>query len=194
MFMPWALRLSVLLAFAVSSLAAAQSPELAPELAPAPFKVQHAGTRLVWQNLESGQRQTSIVQAADGMIVRWLWEGRSGASVGHFCTDCVFAGIGADGGALAPLYPLQVGKSVSFTLSKGERSWRDEILVTGTQNISTPAGDFAAYVVRRRSRSLDDHWHAEQRNWYDPGLGWVVKFEGFNSDGGRENWHLVKIE
>jgi hypothetical protein len=169
--------------------AAAQSPDLDP----APFKVPPTGTRLVWQNLDSGQRQVSVIGESDGMIVRWTWQGHPGASLGHFCMDCLEAEAAPDGGFMAPLYPLEVGKAVLFNRSRGGNTWQDEIRVVGTDRLETPAGSFETFVVRRRSRTPDESWRAEQRNWYDPKLGWVLKFEAFDNQGGRERWQVIQL-
>ncbi len=187
------IRLASCLLAALLLLAGSASAQ-SPNLPPAPFKVPAQGTRLVWQNLDSGERHESVVGAAEGMIVRWTWQGHPGASVGHFCMDCVEGGIGPDGGFLARLYPLQVGKAVVFERSRGTFAWRDEIRVVGTDHLETPAGSFETYVVRRQSVTPDDSWRAEQRNWYDPDLGWVLKFEAFDNTGRRERWQVIEVE
>ena len=147
---------------------------------------------MVWENQDTGERQTLVFLKPDGMIIRWAWGATQAASVGHFCPDCLDAGIGPDGGALAPLYPLRTGNTVRFTRQRGNLSWRDEIVVGGTDRVTVPAGTFDTYVVRRRSETPDDSWRAEQRNWYAPEVGWVVKLEGYTTDGRKERWHMVE--
>ena len=70
----------------------------------------------------------------------------------------------------------------------------DEILVVGTDRLTTPAGSFDCYLVRRRSKSPDDSWRGEQLSWYDPVLGWIVKFEAFDSTGRSQRWQLVDYD
>lgn len=48
-------------------------------------------------------------------------------------------------------------------------------------------------ITFTRSRG-DLTWRAEQRNWYAPALGWVVKFEAFTTDGRRQSWQLVSVD
>jgi hypothetical protein len=175
---------------ALSSPTRAQSPKLAP----APFSAPPEGTRLVLEDLINGGTASGEVTALDGYILGWTSKGRTARSVTHFCPDCLQAGIGADGGPLAQLYPLEVGKGITFTRSRGDLTWHDEILVVGTYSITTPAGSFDTFVVRRRSKTPDDSWRAEQRNWYAPALGWVVKFEAFTTDGRRQSWQLVSVD
>ena len=182
-----------LLVFALLALPTGAQAEN-PILAPAPFDAPPEGTRLVLEDLINGGTASGEVTALDGYILGWTSQGQTAKSVTHFCPDCLQAGIGADGGPLAQLYPLEVGKGITFTRSRGDLTWHDEILVVGTDSITTPAGSFDTFVVRRRSKTPDDSWRAEQRNWYAPALGWVVKFEAFTTDGRRQSWQLVSVD
>ena len=173
-----------------AGLAAAESPQLGP----ARFKVPPEGTRLVYENLETGERQSGVVDKSEGFIVRWTWQGQANESITHFCTDCRWAGIGPDGGPLGPLFPLEDGKGVQFKIARGRTVWLDEILVVGTDRLTTPAGTFDCYLVRRRSKSPDESWRGEQLSWYDPVLGWIVKFEASDSTGRSQRWQLVDYD
>jgi len=164
------------------------------ELSPAPFKALPEGTRMVWENIDSGKRVEGIVGRTNGMIVSWIWEGRSFSSFAHICMDCVAAGVTPDGGVLGQLFPLQVGKAVSFVRRWAGGAWRDRIEVQGTERVVVPAGTFDTYVLLRRSEQIDSDWRAEQRSWYAPELGWVVKFEGYNSRGAGERWQAINFD
>ena len=172
-----------------SSLAHAQIER--PDLPPAAFKAPKAGARMVFEDLTQGGTSRGVFEATEGMRVAFRWDGKAAVSLTPFCADCAQA-IPSDGGPLAALYPLQVGKGVKFTRRKGQLVWDDDILVTATERLSVPAGIFNTFVVRRRSQLRDSEWWAEQRNWYAPSLGWVVKFEGKSSDGRIQSWHLVE--
>ena len=191
----WAVSRSLLLAVVLlqagaASLASAEDFALPP----APFKALPEGTRMVWENLDSGERVEGVVGRTNGRIVSWIWKGRSFASWGHVCIDCVASGIPPDGGALGMLYPLEVGKGVSFTRNWGGQSWKDQILVTGVEQIEVPAGRFDTYVLLRTSEKVGSDWRAEQRTWYAPEIGWVVRFEGFNNRGSGERWQAVEFD
>ena len=56
----------------------------------------------------------------------------------------------------------------------------------------SPKYTFDSFVVRRRSELVGSDWWAEQRSWYAPELGWLVKFEGKTSDGKIEAWQLIE--
>jgi hypothetical protein len=178
----------------LSALAAAPVLAQTPDLAPAPFKALPEGTRMVWENLDSGKRVQGIVGRTNGMIVSWIWEKRSFSSFAHVCMDCVAAGVTPDGGALGQLFPLEVGKAVSFTRRWAGAAWRDRIEVLGVERVTVPAGTFDTFVLLRSSEQLGSDWRAEQRTWYAPELGWVVKFEGFNTRGGGERWQAISFD
>ena len=89
---------------------------------------------------------------------------------------------------------MQVGKGVRFTRNWGGQSWKDQILVTGVEQIEVPAGRFDTYVLLRTSEQVGSDWRAEQRTWYAPELGWVVRFEGFNNRGSGERWQAVEFD
>ena len=164
------------------------------ELAPAAFKVLPEGTRMVWENLDNGKRVTGIVGRTNGMIVSWIWENRNFSSFAHICMDCVAAGVTPDGGVLGQIFPLEVGKAVHFTRRWGGQAWRDSIEVSAVERITVPAGTFDTFVLLRNSEQIGSDWRAEQRSWYAPDLGWVVKFEGYNNRGAGERWQAVSFD
>ncbi len=165
-----------------------------PVLAPAPFAVPPAGTRLTFEDLETGNRRLGIVKKPNGLVVRWSWQGEINESLTHFCPDCLQAGLSATGGPLKRIYPLEKGKGISFSITRGNKAWQNEILVVGTEAVVTPAGSFDCFVVRRRVSSADSDWRGEQRLWYAPSLGWVVKFESFDTTGRTRRWELVALD
>lgn len=164
------------------------------ELPPAPFKALPEGTFMVWENQDSGKRVEGIVGRTNGLIVSWIWEGRSFSSFAHICMDCVAAGVPPDGGILGQLFPLEVGKAVDFTRRWAGHAWRDRIEVLGVERVTVPAGSFDTYVLLRRSEQVESDWRAEQRVWYAPELGWVVKFEGYNNKGAGERWQAISFD
>lgn len=194
------LRFPVFCASLLLALAMALGPATAPasaqklELPPAPFKALPEGTRMVWENMDTGKRVNGLVGRTNGLIVSWIWENRNFASFAHICMDCVAAGVPPDGGVLGQLFPLQVGKAVTFTRRWAGEAWRDRIEVLGTERVAVPAGTFDTYVLLRQSELVGRDWRAEQRIWYAPELGWIVKFEGYNTAGAGERWQAIEFD
>jgi len=189
-----ALRRLLLLAFLAAAVTGPSALAAPPELPPAAFKALPEGTFMVWENMDTGKKVQGIVGRTHGLIVSWIWEGRSFSSFAHICMDCVAAGVPPDGGVLGQLFPLQVGKAVSFTRRWAGQAWRDRIEVQTTERITVPAGTFDTFVLLRVSEQENSDWRAEQRTWYAPDLGWVVKFEGYNNKGAGERWQAVSFD
>lgn len=191
-------RLSLLALLAACAAVLPPSVGLAPaqtlDLEPAPFKALPEGTFMVWENLDTGKRVQGIVGRTHGLIVSWIWEGRNFSSFAHICMDCVAAGVPPDGGVLGQLFPLQVGKAVSFNRRWAGEAWHDRIEVQATERVTVPAGTFDTFVLLRVSEQIGGEWRAEQRTWYAPELGWVVKFEGYNNQGAGERWQAVSFD
>src|SRR3546814_16709308 len=97
--------------------------------------------------------------------------------------DCVAAGVPPDGGELGELFPLQVGKAVSFTRRWAGEAWQDRIEVLATEQLTVPAGTFDAFVLLRASEQVNREWRSEQRARYAPELGWMVRIEGLKHNG-----------
>src|SRR3546814_18316272 len=102
---------------------------------------------MVWENMDTGKKVQGVVGRTRGLIVTWIWEGRSFSSFAHVCMDCVAAGVPPDGGELGELFPLQVGKAVSFTRRWAGEAWQDRIEVLATEPVTVPAGTFDAFVL-----------------------------------------------
>lgn len=166
----------------------------APDAEPAPFTALPEGTAMVWENMDTGKKVEGVVGRTRGLIVSWVWEGRTFYSFAHICMDCVAAGVPPDGGVLGQLFPLQVGKAVSFTRRWAGQAWHDRIEVLDREAVTVPAGTFDTFVLLRVSEQADSDWRAEQRTWYAPELGWVVKFEGYNNKGTGERWQAVSFD
>lgn len=186
--------LPALLAVAITPFDPGAGAAQAPALEPAPFTALPEGTVMVWENIDTGKKVQGVVGRTRGLIVSWIWEGRSFSSFAHICMDCVAAGVPPDGGVLGQLFPLEVGKAVSFTRRWAGEAWRDRIEVLGTERVTVPAGTFDTFVLLRVSEQVDSDWRAEQRSWYAPELGWVVKFEGYNNKGAGERWQAVRFD
>lgn len=182
-----ALACSLLLALAHPAWADIERPVLSPSA----FSAPKVGARLVYEDLANGRKSRAVFGRTQGMRTEFRWDGKPAVSLTPFCADCA-QGIAADGGPLASLYPLQVGKGIKFTRRKGQLVWDDDILVTATERLTVPAGTFDTFIVRRRSQLRDGEWWAVQRNWYAPSLGWSVKFEGKSSDGRIQSWQLIE--
>jgi hypothetical protein len=75
------------------------------------------------------------------------------------------------------LWPLQVGKRVSYSVDT-ERGTRNDVMrVLRTEVINVPAGAFYTYVVEKRERPPLTSAERVTTMWYAPSVGAIVKQE-----------------
>ena len=90
------------------------------------------------------------------------------------------------------LWPLQVGKSVSYSVDT-ERGTRNDVMrVLRTEVINVPAGAFYTYVVEKRERPPLTSAERVTTMWYAPSVGAVVKQE--ESTGELSRKPIVRYE
>ncbi|MCP3663796.1 MAG: hypothetical protein GY696_15115 [Gammaproteobacteria bacterium] len=106
-----------------------------PGIQPAHFSPPQPGTIIVWQGTKNGNafEEEHLVEKNSGLLARWKSGGKSYERYGLITwgTPDTF-----DTTAVDPLWPLEVGKSVSFSRKKGKRMWNDSISVIGTETIT----------------------------------------------------------
>lgn len=79
--------------------------------------------------------------------------------------------------AVQQLWPLQIGKEVSYSVDTERGTRMDVIRVLRTEVITVPAGSFYTYVVERRERPPLTTAERVTTMWYAPSVGAVVKQE-----------------
>lgn len=153
---------------------------------PAPFSPAPPGTVI---ETTADRRAVSRV---DGYEVEYTIGGRREIS-----QALVTEGI--DGrmtsGELRYLWPLEVGKTVTFNLEGGGPR-AVTLYVPRTEIITVPAGSFYTYVIEREDRLISDPSARDlARMWYAPSVGTIVKHEEVRARPGRAttNYELVSL-
>jgi uncharacterized protein DUF3108 len=115
-----------------------------------------------------------VFAGADGITCRY--EASSGAvPITAFGTDAAAAAT------LQQLWPLSVGKEVSFsatTTNAGSSAAAQETYrVVGHEIITVPAGSFDCFIIEREAMitAYRDRSFEHSRYWYAPEVGYVVK-------------------
>ena len=68
------------------------------------------------------------------------------------------------------------------------------VSVVGTEQITTPAGDFETWLLDGRMEQVTGPpLSAQVRAWWAPGPGWVVRAEGGDSRGNTLSSEVVEI-
>lgn len=79
------------------------------------------------------------------------------------------------------IWPLKVGKSVSFNMSGNGANgspgeWQETITVVRQEELTTATGQFRTVVVETREQSLTGPFQAVATRWYAPDVGFIVKY------------------
>ena len=80
--------------------------------------------------------------------------------------------------AVEAIWPLQVGKTVTFEERAGADAWRHTVNVVRVEDLPTPAGVFSTVVVDERIQSLtaaQGNLDVTKTYWYAPSLRWILK-------------------
>lgn len=75
------------------------------------------------------------------------------------------------------LWPLEAGKSVSYSVDTPRGTRHDTIKVLRTEMINVPAGTFFTYVIERTERAPLVTAENSSTMWYAPAVGAIVKYE-----------------
>lgn len=187
----WPANNLLLLVFALSVLLDATSWAAGPDLPPAEFsRLAPPGKRFIWKDSRTGELQETVVKAPEGFLVKWTVNGKSRQGYARFGPGKVPDSVKS---AIAAIWPLTTGKSVSYVRSHGRRQWRDQITVLMTETVTVTAGVFETYVVQWESRAKDGSWSGQATTWWAPKLGWAVKFEYSDSNGKIRTSETVEI-
>jgi uncharacterized lipoprotein len=105
-----------------------------------------------------------------------------------------------DRAAAESIWPLEIGKSVSFKITGTGASgslgaWQETITVVRQEDLTTEAGQFRTMVVETREQSLTGPFQAVATRWYSPDIGFVVKYRRVIEQGsGNESaWTASRI-
>jgi hypothetical protein len=134
----------------------------------------------LWVPLEVQASDQLFTGTPTGAAFGWLFEVPDHASA-------VF-----DVRAMRSLIPLAVGKRAETGLTRAGQTWRLTIEIMGVERVATPAGDFAAWLIRTTSRRRGGAGSIVTTRWYAPATGMIVRTER-RSAGGTSISRLQKI-
>ncbi len=168
----------------------------APGLAqPQEFKIAPVGTRLHrdtggWIEIQRIEGRTVLTRNSAGRETR---------GVGLFFPTGTEQGVSFDKERVESIWPLEVGKSVSFKFTRGGDVWDETIKVLRTERVTVPAGSFDAYVVEVHEKTVGfgGAYEGKFTNWYAPDAGFIVKQTYQWVRGNAPNftpWMLQRIE
>jgi len=160
---------------------------------PAEFRVAPPGTTMTWKRLDGYKTEHGRIGEADGMLVHFSWEGRQQQTY-LFCIGCEASNADFDLEAYKELFPLEIGKAVEFSRRMEQWHWINRIAVVGTEMLQLPLGAVNTYVIQSETRGLDNPFHARNRIWFAPDIGWNVQFQYQDSRGVSYAWQAVEFK
>lgn len=175
----------------------APSPSAGPtaRLAPAAFDPPKPGTIIVGHRADGSLEKTRVL-AVQGHTVTLLEDGQRVTRY-PFCYGCADPLHGTvEMARYASLWPLEVGKSVTFQSRRtGDGAVRVHIVtVARSRTVQTEFGPFDAFVVKEEVRGAgENRWHGTRTQWYAPKLHWAVKSTWQSSDGQSGSWEIAAI-
>jgi hypothetical protein len=96
------------------------------------------------------------------------------------------------------IWPLVVGKEISFARSRDDSKWQETIKVVRTEHLTVPAGTFDTYVVERHTLGMGGNdFDGTSMYWYAPSVGDIVKYDVTVKSGtptpGNTPWEATRI-
>lgn len=185
---------TVVALLACSSVAAATGSQLPP----APFAPAPPGFKQTWRQLDGNGSAESATHAIDSYRITRSWKGGKPYSFYLFCLHCTRKNAEFDLDTYATIWPLEVGKSVSFelTIPSKDEVWRytNTIRVVGTETIRLPFGEVDTYVLVVRTEGTNNSYWFERRAWYAPSIGWPIRFLSSDRDDKKTSWETVSYQ
>ncbi len=164
-----------------------------PELPPADFRIAAPGTTMIWGRLDAYKVERGCIDEVEDLLVHYSWEGRP-QRIYLFCIGCESPDVDFDLAAYRAIFPLRVGKAVEFPRRVDQWHWSNRIEVVDTETLHLPLGAVDAYVIQSETRGLDNPFHARNRIWFAPGIGWNVRFQYQDSRDVSYAWQAIEFK
>jgi hypothetical protein len=138
------------------------------EFRPPPFGTTFDTTRGSFR--VDGAEGTTLFQKSDDPRLNAIWLG------GLHNTVASDPFVGKAGQEVARLWPLQVGKSVSFDFSRPSGGvWTNRISVERVEPITVQAGTYSTFVIKWHEQAINGPFNATYVYWWSPALGFPIK-------------------
>jgi hypothetical protein len=93
------------------------------------------------------------------------------------------------------IWPLEVGKKISFLYNSGQATGRYTLEVEGMETIATPLGRLNTFRISETLLNASTRKTFVTRTWYSPGIRFIAKqeFEYPPTDKAPENWVMNSV-
>lgn len=171
----------------------AQAPAGAPQpsLPPSNYELAAAGTVFVWRDLDTGDVKEEHVKEHSGRQAEATFAGRR--SFGYV-PDPWADSENTNEADIEPLFPLEVGKKVSFHRQPEAGRTFDTVEVLRTETLTLPLGTVDTYVIETTSKLVSGGWVGTATVWYAPSVRWQVQWDIDDNRGDRRRRQLIEIK
>lgn len=167
----------------------ADSPQ--PLLPPSNYELAEPGTVFVWRDLDSGEEKKEYVKEHVGRLMQANFGSRrSFAYVPNPWAD----NENTNEADIEPLFPLEVGKKVSFYRQPRDGRTSDTVEVVRTETLTLPFGTVDTYVIETTSKMVSGSWVGKATVWYAPSLRWQVQWMITDNDGDNRRRQVIEVK
>ena len=162
-----------------------------PQLPPSDYELAEAGTVFVWRDLDTGESVRERVVEPIGRLMLSDFGGRASFA---YVPDPWADNENTDPADIEPLFPLEVGKKVTFHRQPALGRTFDTVAVVRVETLTLPIGKVDTYVIETTSKAVDDSWVGEATVWYAPSVRWQVRWIITDNAGDRRRREVIAIE
>lgn len=132
------------------------------------------GAVLVWQDLHTGETREEHVLAPDGRLFQSMSpRGRSF----WYPPDPWADNENTKVSDMDALFPLQVGKRVTFTRQPKIGKTTDTVTVVRAETLQIDLGKIDTFVITTESAAVNDPWVGRSTVWYAPALHMIIQVQ-----------------
>ena len=140
------------------------------------------------------------IVAVDGLDITYRQPGGQ-VAVRHtpFFRQCQHQACRVDPSPLESLFPLALGNTASFILSRDQMRWQHSYEVVGAETMPIGTEVYDVWVVAHVEESLTGRYRSEERYYYAPAVGFIVRVEQYIATGienprnRRDSWYAVAV-
>lgn len=163
----------------------------APQLPPSNYELAAEDTVFVWRDLDSGKETKEYVKEHDGRLMQSNFGSRRSFA---YVPDPWADNENTKEADIEPLFPLEVGKKVSFYRQPRAGRTQDTVEVVRTETLTLPFGAVDAYVIETTSKVLSGSWVGKATVWYAPSLRWQVRWEITDNAGDNRRREVTEVQ
>jgi hypothetical protein len=162
-----------------------------PQLPPSDYELADAGTVFVWRDLDTGETDKELVLDHVGRMMKSDFKlRRRYAYVPNPWAD----NENTKEADIEPLFPLEVGKKITFHRQPAAGRTIDTVEVVRTETLSLPIGKVDTYVIETISKLESGSWVGTATVWYAPSVRWQVRWLITDTAGDRRRREVIAVK